>query len=101
MALDFHNINTDELVFCLADTDFHHLLPIFSEFEHWTGIKIDQYSDTKLNNGNIKSLIKIIDKYIKEKNLNENRLQTSTVIEFKGVLKYFLSNNIDVELLGD
>ena len=101
MALDFHKKDNKEYLFGLDNEYFNFLSEIFEKFNLWTGLSINQYDDLELSIENQKILIKIIDKHIEENDLNRNKKQTSAILEFKGLLKYFLAKNIDLKLFGD
>lgn len=59
------------------------------------------YTNCRLSVENCQLLVAIIDTYARDTNLNTNKEQTSAIFEFKGLLKYFISQNIDFELKGD
>ena len=101
MALDFHRLDNQEYLFGLNDKEYSNLYEIFTEYKHWTGIYIDQYSDTKLSVENQKTLIKIIDIYIEKTNLNLDKQKTINILEFRALMNYFSSKNLDIETLGD
>jgi hypothetical protein len=62
---------------------------------------IDQYGDLKLTIGDQLTIVKIINKYIETTDLNKNKLKTTVIIEFKGVLIFLINKKIELELLGD
>jgi hypothetical protein len=101
MALDFHRLDNNEYLFGLDDNKYNLLDDIFQTYKSWTGISIDQYSDTKLSIENQKTLIKFVDDYISKTNLNEDKLKTVTVIEFKSLLTYFSNSEVDLKIIGD
>ncbi len=101
MALDVYKLDTNEYLFGLDNSTFENLLIIFEKFEQYTGLKITLYTDLRLSIENLKTLVKIIDRYIEETDLNKNKKRISCIIEFKGLLNYFLSNNISLLLKGD
>lgn len=101
MALDFHRLDNEELLFSLNHKQFDALLGIFETLRQWTGIVIDEYDDVILTPENQQTLIKVIDKYIDSTDLNKDKWKTSTILEFKGVVLHFLKMNIDIELVGD
>lgn len=101
MALDFHRLDNNELLFQMDDNKFEYLFEIFETFKQWTGIVIDQYGDLKLTIGNLETIVKIIEKYIEIADLNKNKLQTSAILEFKGLLIFLLNKNIEIKLFGD
>lgn len=101
MALDFHRFDNKELLFQIDDKKFGILSEIFELFTQWTGIMIDQYGDLKLTIGYQLTIVKIIDKYIETTDLNKNKLKTTAIIEFKGVLIFLINKKIELELLGD
>jgi hypothetical protein len=101
MALDFCRLDNSEYLFGLDDKHFQALSEIFETFRQWTGLVIDQYDDLTLTPENQQTLIKVIDKYIESIDLNKDKWKTSAVLEFKGVMSYFLKMGIDIELLGD
>lgn len=101
MALDFHRLDNEEFLFSLTGKQFDALFEIFETFRQWTGLVIDQYDDLTLTPENQQALIKVIDKYVDSTDLNKDKWKTSAVLEFKGVMSYFLKMGIDIELLGD
>lgn len=101
MALDFHRFDNKELLFQIDDKKFGILSEIFESFTHWTGIFVDRYGDLKLTIEDQLTIVKIIDKYIEVTDLNKNKLKTTVIIEFKGVLIFLINNKIELELLGD
>ena len=101
MALDFHKADNQEYLFGLDDTKYNNLDKIFTEYKNWTGIYIDQYSDAKLPIENQKLLLKIIDAYVNKANLNIDKQKTVDILEFRGLLVYFIEKNFDIEILGD
>lgn len=101
MALDFYRLDNNEYLFKLNEEQFSYLQQIFISFSQWTGLVIDAYSDFKLTTENQQTLIKVIEKYIEANDLNVNKKMTSVIIEFKGLLHYFISKNIDIQIKGD
>ncbi|TRX30284.1 hypothetical protein FNW52_20285 [Flavobacterium sp. ZT3R18] len=101
MALDFHRLDNNELLFQMENNKFEYLLEIFETFRQWTGIVIDQYGDLKLTIENQETIVKIIEKYIEITDLNKNKLKTSIILEFKGLLMFLINKKIEIELLGD
>ena len=101
MALDIHKQDNNEYLFGLDSSKYEHLFEIFESYQNWTGTYIDQYGDTKLTIENQKTLIKIIDKYVENTNINLDKKKTITILEFRGLLTYFINSNINIELLGD
>ncbi len=102
MGLDFFKLGTKEHLFCLESSQYSYLEPeIFTKFQHWTGIYIDEYGDTRLSVANQKALIKIIDEYIERTDLNKNKAKTKSILEFRGLLSYFISRDYSLELFGD
>jgi hypothetical protein len=101
MALDIHRLDNNEYLFGLDSSKYEHLFDIFESYLNWTGIYIDEYGDTKLAVENQKTLIKIIDKYVENTNINLDKKKTITILEFRGMLNYFINSNISIELLGD
>ena len=101
MALDFHRLDNEEFLFSLTGNQFDALFEIFETFRQRTGMVINQYDDLILTPENQQTLIKVIDKYIDSTDLNKDKWKTAAVLEFKGVMSYFLRKGIDIELLGD
>ncbi len=101
MALDFHRLDNNEYLFGLDDNALDALAGIFEVFTHRTGLIIDPYGNAKLSTDNQQTLIVIIEKYIEATDLNKDKARTSTILEFKGLLKYFQNNKIDLALFGD
>ena len=101
MALDFHRLDNNDFLFSLNERQYDYLSDIFDTFTHWTGHIIDQYDDLKLTTENQETLIKIIEKYIDTTDLNKDKKKTSAILEFKGLISFFLNKKVDMELLGD
>ena len=101
MALDFHRLDTNEHLFGLDDEQFDYLSEIFQAFTRWTGLVIDQYGDFKLTADNQKTLVRIIEKYVSQTDLDKDKQKTSVILEFKGILGFLSNRNIDLKLLGD
>lgn len=101
MALDFHRLDNNELLFQMDDGGFEYLFEIFETFKQWTGIVIEQYRDSQLTIENLKTIVKIIEKYIEITDLNNNKLKTSVILEFKGFLMFLINKEIEIKLLGD
>jgi hypothetical protein len=101
MALDFHRLDNDEYLFGIDGEHYTCLLPILKTFNQWTGLEVDQYKDVQLTKENCQTLLKIIDNYILETDLNRDKKKTSAILEFKGLLKYFISKDINFALYGD
>lgn len=101
MALDFHRLDNDTFLFGLDDKKFQNIEEIFSLYENWTGIFIDQYVDTKLTIENQKIIVKIIDTYIDKTNLNSDKQKTIDIIEFRTFIKYYSDSNIEIKVKGD
>jgi hypothetical protein len=101
MALDFHRLDNNEFLFGFDDTSSGFLKEIFETYTCWTGLIIDEYGNSKLTTANQEIIITIIDKYSATTDLNKDKLKTSAILEFKGLLKYFTNNKIDLKLLGD
>ncbi len=102
MALDFYIHNTKEYLFSLESTKFSDLAQeIFLHFKYRTGISIDEYGDTKLSVENQQTLIKIIDEYAEKTDLNINKSKTKNILEFRGLLLYFIKKGYNLELFGD
>jgi hypothetical protein len=101
MALDLYNLKDNTLLFELDENRCEDLGVIFETYRHWTGLTISAYSDQKLTIGNQQILIKIIDKYLEVNDLNKDRKLTSAIIEFKGLLNYFIFHEISLHLKGD
>ena len=101
MALDIHRLDNDDYIFGLNDEWYNCLDVIFKRYESSTGIYIDPYKDTVLDIGNMKFLIKLINEYIQKTDLNENKKQTSIILEFKGMLSLFIEKGIALKLYGD
>ncbi|MDP8171228.1 hypothetical protein QJU96_08010 [Pasteurella skyensis] len=102
MALDFHIYGTEEYLYGLESNKFYDLEEdIFIPFKYRTGIYIDEYGDSQLSVDNQKLLIKIIDEYIEKTDLNKNKSKTKNILEFRGLLLYFIGKNYDLVLLGD
>ncbi len=101
MALDIHRLDNNEYLLGLDSNKYDHLFEIFESYKNWTGILIEQYNDTILSVENQKTIVKIIDKYIETTNINLDKQKTITILEFRGMLIYFINSNIGIKLLGD
>ena len=101
MALDFHRLDNNEFLFGLNDIQFTNLNDVFIIFTQRTGLVVDQDDDAKLTTENQQLLTKIIDKYISATDLNSNKNKISDILEFKGLLTYFLLHKIDLQLFED
>ena len=101
MALDFLILENKEHLFGLESQKYSELEEIFETFKLWTGIYIDEYGDTDLTISNQKALIKIIDQYINETNINLDKNKTISILEFRGLLSFFIKKNYDLKLVGD
>ncbi len=101
MALDFHRLDNDEYLFGIDGEQYTYLLPIFETFYQWTGLAIDQYKGVQLTKENCQPILKVIDGYILQTDLNRDKKKTSAILEFKGLLKYFISRDINFVLYGD
>lgn len=102
MALDFHNnANEEEYLFSLDNRQYSLLEEIITEFGRWTGIFLDQYGDCVINEGNQKTFIKMIEKYIQNSDLNANKEKTTEIFRFYSLLKYFSERGIEFSVLGD
>jgi hypothetical protein len=101
MAPDIHRLDNNEYLFGLDSTKYEHLYEIFKSYQNWTGIFIDENGGTKLEVEYQKTLIRIIDKYIENTNINLDKQKTITILEFRGMLTYSSNCNINIEFLGD
>lgn len=101
MPLDFHRFDTREHLFGFESNELARLGDIFTTFNHWTGLCIDQYGDLVIGTENQKILIKIIDAYIDQTDLNKDKEKTTSILGFRGFLKYALSKHIELQLFGD
>lgn len=102
MALDIHKSSErNEWLFSLEDAQFEILLIIFNLFYIQSGIRIDRYRDCGLSVDNQKHLIKIIDKYIKETDLNTNKDNVVTILSFRGFLLFAIAQNWALMMYGD
>lgn len=101
MALDFHNKENDEYLFGLDDKKYNSLIDIFEEFTHWTGLVIDLYGDLSINKSAQTALIRIIDKYVEQSNLNEDKSKTIEILGFRSLLIHYMEKDITFQLYGD
>ena len=101
MALDFHRLDNHEHLFGLDGKKLVNLNEIFTEYEYWTGVFIDEYGDTRLNVRNQKTLIKVIDKYIEKTDLNLDKQKTVDILEFRALMNYCSDKNVDIQISGD
>ncbi|CAL2101699.1 protein of unknown function [Tenacibaculum sp. 190130A14a] len=44
--------------------------------------------------------MKIIDEYVTETNLNVNKSKTTSILEFRGLLSFFISKSYSLKLVG-
>lgn len=102
MALDFYKLGTKERLFELNSCKYADLeKEIFIAFKHWTGLYIGEYKNSRLSVDNQKTLLKIIDEYVEKTDLNKNKEKTKTILEFRGLLSYFIEKGYELVLLGD
>ena len=101
MALDIHKLNNNEYILGLDDEYYSCLSPIFEQFKYSTGLYIDQYGDITLSVKNFQFLIKLIDKYVQNTDLNKDKHQTIKILEFRGLLNMLIKYDIPVKLYGD
>lgn len=101
MALDFFILENNEYLFGLDSSKYANLETIFESYKRKTGIYIDEYRDTLLSVSNQKVLLKIIDEYVTETDLNVNKIKTTSILEFRGLLSFFISKNYSLKLAGD
>ncbi len=102
MALDFYILATKEYLFGLESNKFFDLeKEIFIPFRHRTGIYINEYGNSRLSVDHQKLLVKIIDEYIKKTDLNKDKSKTKNILEFRGLLFFFIQKNYNLELFGD
>lgn len=101
MALDFHRLDNSDYLFGLDTAKYNLLEELFETFRHWTGLAIAPYTDNRLSVDHQKVLIRIIDDYVDKTDLNSDKLKTTAILEFRGLLTYISNNNWDIELLGD
>ncbi len=102
MALDFYKLGTKEYLFGLESEKYFDLeKDIFIPFKYRTGLYIDEYKNGNLSVENQKTLVTIIDEYIDKTNLNKNKQKIKTILEFRGLLLYFIKKEYNLELHGD
>lgn len=101
MALDFICRETNQHLYEINDKGFLYLKVILQNFHYRTGQNIVPYDDIILDRNNQKILIDIIDDEMKHKDLNKDREQNLFIMEFRGVLNYFLRHQISVICYGD
>ncbi|WP_378174010.1 hypothetical protein [Aquimarina sp. SS2-1] len=101
MALDFHRLDNNEYLFGLDDTKYAHLEQLLIMFQQKTGINVDAYSDTILSIDHQKVILKLIDIWISDTDLNQDKPKIVTIIWFKTWLDHFSNKGIDLKLLGD
>lgn len=101
MSLDFYRLDNKEHLFKLDDKSIDSIKEIFETYTHWTGLVIDEFGNSNITTENQQTLITIIDKYLDSTDLNRDKLKTSLILEFKGLLKYFYTKNIDLKLQGE
>lgn len=101
MALDFHRLDTHEFLFALNDEQYNHLSERFENFRQRTGIEINPYASQQLTVDNCQTLIQIVDKYVRQNDLNRDKLKTKALIGFQGLLKFFAGKGINFKLQGD
>lgn len=101
MALDFHRLDAQEHLFGLDDEQYNCLSQIFEMFQQWTGLEIDPYKNMQLTTENCKTLLQIIDNYIRQTDLNKDKRRTTIILGFRGLLEYFIGKSINFQLHGD
>ena len=101
MALDIHRLDNNEYILGLDDEYYSCLSTIFDQFKYSTGLFIDQYGKITLSVKNFEFLIKLIDKYIQNTDLNKDKKQTVKILEFRGLLNMLIKYDIPVKLYGD
>lgn len=101
MALDFHRLDTDDYLFGLEYGQYLLLSDIFETFRQWTGLVIDPFQDMTLTTMNQATLLQVIDQYIERTDLNTDKKKTAAILEFSGLLRYFMNQGIDLQLAGD
>lgn len=101
MALDFICRNTNQHLYELDDKAFAYLEMIFKQVYFRTGIQITPYDDVVLDSGFQKILVAVIDDHIRSADLNKNREKYLFIMEFRGVLNYFLRHGIEIMAYGD
>lgn len=101
MALDFICRETNQHLYEINDKGFSYLDVIFQNFYYRTGQRITPYDDIILDKNIQKILIDIIDDEMKNKDLNKDRERNLFIMEFRGVLNYFLRHKISVICYGD
>jgi len=101
MALDFYRLDTNDFLFGVTDTQFGYLDEILEIFTQWTGLVIDQYNSMVLTVENQEALVRVIEKYTDTTDLNKDKKRTSAILEFKGLIGFFLNNKVDLRLVGD
>lgn len=101
MALDFHNVTNDDLIFSLSETKFSLLKEILKQYFYRTGVDFDSYQDQQLSVANQQVLCRIIDEYIQKTDLNRDKMKTVMMIEFQSLLKFCIAKNYDLAVLAD
>lgn len=101
MALDFICRETNQHLYEIDDKGFSYLDVIFQNFYYRTGQNIVPYDNIILNKKNQEILIDIIDEEMMHKDLNKERQRNLFIMEFRGVLNYFLRHKINVIGYGD
>lgn len=101
MALDFLCRETRRHLFEIDDDGFAYLQNILNQFYWRTGQHITPYDDIVLDTNLQKTLISIIDEYMTSCDLNRDRQKNLFIMEFRGVLNYFIRHKISVICYGD
>ncbi len=87
MALDFYNISDRGLkqrLFKLTDVDMESLANVLREYRKATGLRIDEYGTTKISQGHVELIIKLLNN-----NLTQAYLKPSIKERLSDIAKQF------------
>lgn len=102
MALDIHKSDDcHEWLYAIDDQLFDQLAEIFGCFYRESGIRIEHYQDRGLDVASQKILLKVIDRYIQQIDLNKNRDTTIGIISFRGFIQFTITKNWNLFLYCD
>jgi len=96
MALDFYEVSDKaqkEILFSLNDSDMGVLEPVFKELRRLTGISIDQYGKSRISQGHLELIGKLIADLLNTSTNNTPQLQ-----KFRDLFQNVYS---DVIAIGD
>jgi hypothetical protein len=100
MPLDFYDIHDKDfknIIFSFDNRDFEKMEGALSEFKNLTGLVIDQYTDTRINQEHAQLIAKLIEKYLDKTN-SKNYHPDKRLIDIQ---EKFMNTNNDLFAIGD